>query len=388
LSSNANYQTWDADWTRRFLLDLIEHSGAVIFVKDREGRYELVNQRWVEVTGLSQQEVLGRTDDVLFPGFVGDQFHANDLEAIESGRFVEKEEVLGNEDHRRHFLTIKFPLRDNRGVIRAVCGVATEITERKRAEREREVLQRELSEAQKMESVGRLAGGVAHDFNNMLSVILGRTEMALEQVSADSPLRAELVEIRKAAQRSARLTNQLLAFARKQMATPVRLELNGTIEAKVILLRRFLGEGVELSWRPASELWLVNMDPGQVDQILANLCLNARDAMPSGGTLIVETRNISIDPTSCSGQRDEKPGDYVMLAVSDNGHGMDSEILEKIFEPFFTTKEHGKGIGLGLPTVYGIVKQNGGFIRVFSQSGQGSRFDVFLPRCPSDERRG
>ena len=261
-----------------------------------------------------------------------------------------------------------------------VLAFVRDITDRKRAEEEREKLQGQLNQAQKMESVGRLAGGVAHDFNNMLGVILGFTEMALESVPEGQPLRAGLLEIRKAAERSADLTRQLLAFARKQTVAPKVLDLNETIEGMLKMLRRLIGEDVNLAWRPGRDLGPVRIDPTQIDQILVNLCVNARDAMGESGKLTIETGNAYFDDEYCEENTGYMPGDYVRLAVSDNGRGMDADTLSHLFEPFFTTKKVGQGTGLGLATIYGIVKQNLGFISVYSEPGQGTTFKIYLPR--------
>jgi PAS domain S-box-containing protein len=261
-----------------------------------------------------------------------------------------------------------------------MMGTHQDITERKRAELEREKLQEQLVQAQKMESVGRLAGGVAHDYNNMLGVILGHAEMALERVAPTEPLCHNLKEIRKAAERSADLTRQLLAFARKQTVAPKVLDLNKTVRAMSGMLRRLIGEDIDLAWMPGKELWTVNVDPSQIDQILANLCVNARDAIAGVGKVTVETGNISVDEAYCADHAGFVPGEYVLLAVSDNGCGMDAEVLSHLFEPFFTTKALGQGTGLGLATVYGAVKQNNGFINVYSELGQGTTFKIYLPR--------
>jgi PAS domain S-box-containing protein len=242
-----------------------------------------------------------------------------------------------------------------------------------------EKIEAQLHQAQKMESIGRLAGGVAHDFNNMLGAILGYTELALEQVKPDAPLHADLKQVYKAAQRSAELTRQLLTFARKQTVTPQVLDLNETVEGMLKLLRRLIGEDIDLAWLPGRNLWPVKIDQSQHDQILANLCVNARDAITGMGKITIETSNMVFD-SDFSRQVDFVPGDYVLLAISDNGCGMDTETLSHIFEPFFTTKEVGEGTGLGLPSVYGAVKQNNGFIYVYSEPGRGTTFKIYLPR--------
>ncbi len=262
-----------------------------------------------------------------------------------------------------------------------VCRVVlSDITGRKLAEAEQAKLEGQLQQAQKIESVGRLAGGVAHDFNNMLGVILGHVELSLDSIGPDHPLRPDLEEIRNAAQRSADLTRQLLAFARKQTITPTVIDLNNTVEGMLNMLRRLIGENINLAWKPDPGLWSVKMDTTQIDQLLANLCVNARDAITGNGMISVETRNITLDEEYCAQQASFIPGEYVMLNVSDDGCGIDSKTLLLIFEPFFTTKEMGKGTGLGLATVYGIVKQNNGFINVYSEQGQGTTFSIYLPR--------
>jgi two-component system cell cycle sensor histidine kinase/response regulator CckA len=253
-------------------------------------------------------------------------------------------------------------------------------TERKRTEEEKAKLQNQLLQSQKMESVGRLAGGVAHDFNNMLGVILGHTEIALERMDPSDPLNAHLAEIRKAAQRSSDITGQLLAFARQQTIMPKVLNMNETVANMLKMLQRLIGEDIDLKWQSEANLWSIKVDPSQIDQILANLCVNARDAIAGVGKVAIETGNICLDKTYCADHEGFVPGDYVLLTVSDNGCGMDKETTDKIFEPFFTTKGVGKGTGLGLATVYGIVKQNSGFIQVYSETGHGTTFKIYLPR--------
>ncbi len=261
-----------------------------------------------------------------------------------------------------------------------LMGTIQDITEKKRKEEEQARLEAQLRQSQKIEAVGRLAGGVAHDFNNMLSVILGHAEMAQQKESPSPSLQEHLEQIQKAAERSADIVRQLLAFARKQTVAPKILDLNETLASMLKMLGRLIGEVVNLTWIPGKDLWPVKIDPSQVDQILANLCINARDAIDGGGKISIEVGNQSCDASFCGGHPGLYPGDYVLLTVSDDGGGMDQETLTKIFEPFFTTKGIGQGTGLGLSTVYGIVKQNGGFIDAESKPGQGTRFKIFLPR--------
>jgi two-component system, cell cycle sensor histidine kinase and response regulator CckA len=266
-------------------------------------------------------------------------------------------------------------------------GVQVDITERKQAEEDKAKLQAQCQQAQKMETVGRLAGGVAHDFNNMLGVILGHAEMALGEIDPSHPLHYCLQEIREAAKRSADLTRQLLALARKQTVAPRVLDLNETIAGMLNILHRLIGEDIRLDWHPSAELWPVKVDPSQIDQIVVNLCVNSRDAITGVGNVAIETGNSTLDQEYCAAHPGFVPGDYVYLAVGDDGCGMDEGTLARIFEPFFTTKETGKGTGLGLATVYGSVKQNNGFITVDSKPGQGTTFRIYLPRHVSGTRR-
>ncbi len=245
---------------------------------------------------------------------------------------------------------------------------------------ERKVFERQLLQSQKIEAIGTLAGGIAHDFNNMLGVILGHTELALLSMSAHHPALEDLKQIHDAAQRSANLTQQLLAFARRQPARPEVINLNDTIAGMLKMLRRLIGEEVDLGWVPGAGLWRVKIDPSQIDQILTNLCVNARDATGGTGKIALHTENRIVDEDDGTRQPGLLPGEYAVIAVTDNGNGMDPATLENLFDPFFTTKETGKGTGLGLATVYGLVKQNMGDIRVFSKPQSGTTFEIYLPR--------
>ncbi|ACN16972.1 two domain fusion protein (N:Methyl-accepting chemotaxis protein-C:sensory box histidine kinase/response regulator) [Desulforapulum autotrophicum HRM2] len=254
--------------------------------------------------------------------------------------------------------------------------IATDISELKK-------LEAQLQQAQKMESIGRLAGGVAHDYNNLSSIIIGYAELALEQVKPEDPLHENLEQILTAAMRSTDITRQLLAFARKQTIAPKVIDLNETIENMLNMFRRLIGENIDLDWLPGAKIWQVKLDPSQIDQIMANLCVNARDAIADVGKVIVETKNIRFNKDDCDNHADFVPGEYVSLAVSDNGSGIETDILENIFEPFFTTKDLGRGTGLGLSTVYGIVKQNNGFVNACSEPGKGTTIRIYLPRHAS-----
>jgi len=302
--------------------------------------------------------------------------------ALATREIVVTEEFLHKEN--RHIEVHTIPFQDENGEW-LVTEFNINITERKQAEAEREKLQNQLHQARKMESVGRLAGGVAHDFNNMLGVILGHTELALLKMDEDNELVSDLNEIQKAAQRSVNITKQLLAFARKQTISPKKIDLNYTVESMLNMLRRLIGEDIDLVWQPASQLWPVKMDPSQIDQILVNLCVNARDSISGVGKLTIQTGKKTFDEAYCKEHPGFITGDFVLLAVSDNGCGMDKDTLDNLFEPFFTTKDVGKGTGLGLATIYGIVNQNNGSINVYSEPNQGSTFKIYLPRLVTEE---
>ncbi|GAB6145745.1 response regulator [Desulfocicer niacini] len=252
--------------------------------------------------------------------------------------------------------------------------------QRDKQAKKRQSLEDQLRQTQKMESVGRLAGGVAHDYNNVLSVIMGFTELAMVDEDLTEPVRTNLKEILKATKRATDITRHLLAFARKQTIAPKVLDLNKNVENMIKMLRRLIGEDIDFAWSPGADLWSIKMDPSQIDQILVNLCVNARDAITGVGKITIETKIMSFDAAYCADHHGFIPGEFVMLAVSDNGCGIDKEILNNIFEPFFTTKDLDKGTGLGLSTVYGIVKQNNGFINVYSEPGIGTTIKIYLAR--------
>ena len=276
-------------------------------------------------------------------------------------------------------------------LVPAVQRELREVEER----RERKRLERQVQQLQKFEAIGRLAGGIAHDFNNAIGAIMGWADLALQEAQPGTRLQERLQKICAQAQRTAGLTSQLLAFARQQVLQPRRIDLNGLIEEGTSLLRKVIGADVEVRLVPAPNLRVTVADPVQIDQVLMNLCLNSRDAMPKGGRLIIETQNADLDEEYCRLHTYVQPGNYVLLSVSDTGIGMDAATIERIFEPFFTTKEVGKGTGLGLATVFGIVKQHSGFINVYSEPGKGTTFRVYLPsdhgvpdaaKVESDER--
>jgi PAS domain S-box-containing protein len=338
-------------------------------------RYLYLNPIAAEQARRPREELLGRTMQECFPGI-----EDTALFAVLGRCMAEKtSEVLENEFAYPGGSSSWFQLAVQ-PVPEGLFVLAIDITGHKRAEQEKERLQAQLSQSQKLESVGRLAGGVAHDFNNMLTVILGFAEHALGKLLPQDPLHRDLTEIRAAARRSAEVVSQLLAFSRRQTIAPKVLSLHDYLKGLETLLSRILGEDIDLRVVLAADLWPVSLDPSQLEQAVANLAINSRDAMPEGGTLTIETANVSFDLAYCDQHPGFLPGDYVLLAVSDNGSGMDKETLARAFEPFFTTKPEGKGTGLGLSTVYGIVKQNGGFINMYSEPGSGTTAKLYFRR--------
>ena len=304
-------------------------------------------------------------------------------EAERCGKSFDLELKCTTASGRKLWVRVIGQARFEQGRAVKLLGAFQDITPRKTAEQERIHLSAQLAQAQKMESIGLLAGGIAHEFNNKLQAILGFTELAADSVGWDSPMAMELREIQRAARQSAELTRQLLAYASKQLVSPQRLHLGQTIKAMLRVIKQVLGENIEVSCRIDHNLWPVRIDPNQVDQILTNLALNARDAMQGRGRLDIYVTNEVVGPDTAWLPRDQTPGDFACLAVRDQGTGIPAEIIDHIFEPFFTTKPQGKGTGLGLPTVYGITRQNGGFVRVESENGNGTTMRIFLPRDTS-----
>ncbi|MBU1171158.1 MAG: PAS domain S-box protein [Proteobacteria bacterium] len=362
---------------------IVEETGDLITRTDENGILTYVNQCAERIFGIPAAQCIGKK--------ALEFVHPEDREKTETwlrGCVDNRLKQSSFENRQVHHVTkeiFQFLWTcnfhyDNKGCLLLVNGVAHDITERKHAEEEKSKLELQLQQAQKMESVGQLAGGVAHDFNNMLGVILGHAEMAMVQLDPMHPIFDNLEEIRRAANRSADITRQLLAFARKQSVEPKVLDLNETVEGMLKMLRRLIGENIDLVWMPGTGLWQINQDPSQIDQILANLCVNARDAISDVGKITVETENCTFGEDFCAVHKDVMPGEYVRISVSDNGCGVDKETLSHIFEPFFTTKDIGKGTGLGLATVYGAVRQNNGFINVYSEPGQGTTLSIYLPR--------
>jgi len=366
------------DSERRFRT-LIDYAGDAIFLIDISGRLIDVNEQACKNLGYSREELLALDIVDIDPLARETGRHKKLWAGMEPNRPVTVTSLNRRKDGSTYPVEIRVVLIPLHGA-RYVLGFARDISDRQQAEEERQKLQEQLAQAQKLESLGRLAGGVAHDFNNMLAVILGYSEILMEEYAATDAARERIAEIKNAAQRSADLTRQLLGFARKQTVTPKILDLNDTVSSMHRMLCRLIGENIVLSWQPGFGLWSLKIDPAQVDQILANLCVNAGDAIGGVGRIVIETGNVVIEPDYCDQHPGFLPGEYVKLSVSDNGCGIEPEIQSLIFEPFFTTKGLGKGTGLGLATVYGIVRQNDGFINVCSEPGTGTTFNVYLPR--------
>ena len=360
---------------------IIANTDDIIASYDRDVRLLVYNRACSEIYrsafGIELRPGLRTLD--LFPESQRSFWITHNARALAGETFSIEFSLPTTSGQDRSFESFFNPIRTDHEVV-GFSTFTKDITERKRAEEEKRKLQAQLAQAQKMESVGRLAGGVAHDFNNMLGAILGNTSLVLEDLPPDSPWRESIEEIEKCAHRSADLTRQLLAFARKQTVAPKVLDLNATLEGMLKMLRRLIGEDIGLAWAPASDLWPVKIDPSQIDQILANLCVNARDAISGVGKITLETGNATFDETFVAEHPGFAPGAYIRLSVRDNGCGMDKETQACIFEPFFTTKDVGRGTGLGLATVYGIVRQNQGFINVYSEPAHGTTFNIYLPR--------
>ena len=347
-------------------------------VTDINGRYRMVNKAFLNQFCLSEADVIGHTE-----GEIGINI-ANAQSEIIRDQLLLAGEIHNNETIIRCTQGNRYVLYSSRliefGGEQLVLSATVDITERKRAEEEKEKLQSQLLQAQKMESVGRLAGGVAHDFNNMLTVILGHSQLAKVKCNSSEPIYLDLKTIEETTLRSADLVRQLLAFARKQAISPKILDLNESIMGMFKMIERLIGENLDLVWKSGENLWPVNIDPTQVDQIVLNLCVNARDAIIDIGKVCIETANFKLEEDYCNANPGCIPGEYVMLAVSDNGCGIEKNVIDHIFEPFYTTKEKGKGSGMGLATVYGIARQNEGFVKVYSELGKGTTFKVYLPR--------
>jgi PAS domain S-box-containing protein len=355
------------------LQSILDNSTAVVYLKDLDGRYLLINREYERLFHVTNEQMRSKTDLDVFPRDVAERLRENDAKALRSGGPVQLEELVPQDDGEHTYVSIKFPLYDAAGRAYAVCGISTDLTELKRTEEQ-------LRHAQKMDAIGRLAGGIAHDFNNLLTIINGYSGLLLEELEPDDSARTFVREILDAGERASSLTRQILAYSRKQVLEPNVWDLNTIVTEMTSMIGRLVGEDVSFVTSLHHGKTQVLVDRGQIEQIILNLVVNARDAMPDGGKLTIETAAVVLDEQYVSTHLEVTPGPHVMLAVTDTGEGMSQAVAARIFEPFFTTKEVGKGTGLGLSVVFGIVKQSGGSISVYSEPGLGTTFRIYFPQ--------
>jgi PAS domain S-box-containing protein len=371
--------------TSRNLHALIEASPLAVVVSDLSGTVHVWNPAAVRMFGWTEAETADHPNPLLSPDG-NPELRATCNLVLHGERFSNTEICGRTRDGSEIFLAFSgAPLLDAQGEIASMMAIMTDITDAKTAEEALHRSEEQLRQSLKMEAVGKLAGGVAHDFNNLLSVITGYSELLLTRTDDRNPARREIEEIHKAGERAAALTQQLLAFSRRQVMKPKLLRMDEVVENLGKMLRRLIGEDIDFTTESQEDLWAVRADPSQIEQILMNLIVNARDAMPAGGKLAVSTANFLLETPLVERELTIPPGRYATLRVADSGNGMGEEILSRIFEPFFTTKDQGKGTGLGLATVYGIVKQSEGYIRVVSTPGEGTTFTIYLPAPEGEE---
>jgi PAS domain S-box-containing protein len=359
------------------LARIVESADDAIISLSLTGAILSWNQGAEHLLGYTKNEMIGASEEILLTADNSQEWEQV-REVMAGGKaldYFETVRIAKSGEEKPVWLRIS-PIRDGSGKIIGISKIARDRSEAIKAQK----LEEQFRQAQKLESLGCLTGGVAHDFNNLLQVISSYTEMLEERLSPEDPLRGNTQQVLTAAKRAASLIQQLLAFSRKQVLSPQVLDLNAVVDETAKMLNRLIGEDIELTFLPTKPLWSVTADPGQMTQVLMNLCVNARDAMPAGGKLTIETRNVVVDAQTAAKRPGFLPGNYAMLAVSDTGAGMTKEVQERLFEPFFTTKERGKGTGLGLATVYGIVKQSGGHIWVYSEPNNGSCFKLYFPK--------
>ncbi len=364
-----------AEDERRRLAAVVEQTSESVIIANGRGEIQYVNSAFEQISGFTKKEIIGKNFRIFKSDKHDDSFYKNMYDIISGGNTWSGRITNRMKDGKLvEFDTRISPIRDGSGAIVNYVSVNHNVTQQV-------ALESQLRQAIKMQAVGTLAGGVAHDFNNLLTTILGYAGFAKNRLKKDSDLYDEIEEIRKAGEKAAALTRQLLAFSRKQIIQPKVLLINKIVGEMQKMLKRLIREDVEIKTVLDPELFPVKLDPGQFEQVIMNLVVNARDAMPTGGHLTIETANMELDIDYFRDRGvEEKPGDYVMVAVTDTGAGMNEQIQSRIFEPFFTTKERGHGTGLGLSTVYGIVKQNDGHIWVYSEPGKGTTFKVYFPR--------
>ncbi|OUR75341.1 hypothetical protein A9Q83_18115 [Alphaproteobacteria bacterium 46_93_T64] len=359
---------------------IINNANAIIYVKDLGGRYLLVNKRYEKLFKVKIDDFIGKNDFDLFPKEVAQTFRENDREVLLGGNPIEREEIspIDGEDHI--FISVKFPLLNSNGQIYAVCGISTDITDLKNAEKEQRDLETQLRHSQKMEAVGQLTGGIAHDFNNILNIIIGNLEILQEHSVLDEDGQMRATNALKATERAAKLTSKLLGFSRNEEHEKENISVNDAITGLLGLISKSLTASINIETKLEEDVWPVCVNEGELEDAILNLCLNARDATPDGGNLTIETANKTLDKYYIQRNPTGAIGDFVMISISDSGSGMSPEIQEKIFDPFFTTKAAGKGTGLGLSMVYGFVKRSQGHIKIYSETGKGTVIRLYFPR--------
>jgi PAS domain S-box-containing protein len=357
---------------------IMDHTPLTVGVLDLDGRYIFVNRAFERLFGQPAANVLGkRLDQVVSPDIAA-PFTADDPAVIDTKKPIQREITLPRPSGARTLLYVKFPILDGTGTVVAIGRIGADITEQKRAEAE-------LAHVQKMDAVGQMTGGVAHDFNNLLTAILLNADVLVHRLPGSDPLRAVAQGTLEAAERGAALTSRLLAFSRRQLLEPQSTDVNKLVSGIEQLVRRTVGDHVDVALLLAQELWLATVDRGQLETAIVNLAANARDAIPEGGRLTVETGNVELDDTYAALNPDVAPGEYVMVAVGDNGTGMSADVVAHAFEPFFTTKEVGRGTGLGLSMVYGFAKQSAGHVKIYSEVGIGTVVRLYLPRSDAGD---
>lgn len=380
LEQRVQLRTQEVEESRQLLSAVIDNMPDTVFLKDASDdfKYVMINRAGEKLLGRSRGDLIGNVDHELVPKGIASMCRKED-EAIAAGKIeaLHSERMINLGNGVRSIESLKVPVTLDDGMKRYVLGVARDRTEHKS-------LERQVREMQRLEAVGQLTGGIAHDFNNLLAVTLGSVELLREQLADGSEAAALADEAINASARGADLVRRLLAFARKQHLEPTAIDLTERLPDIVPLLQRTLGETIELRVKTAKRLWHARIDPTQVDDALVNMAINARDAMPSGGTLTIETANVVLDEDYASHHVEVEPGEYVMLAVSDTGTGMSDETISRAFEPFFTTKKEGEGTGLGLSQVFGWVKQSSGHIKIYSELGHGTTFKLYLPRATEE----
>jgi len=353
--------------------DLLNNTSSVIYIKDLNGRYLFINRMYEELFHILNQDILGQTDHDIFSEKVADAIRQNDLKALQSESVLEFEEIIPHDDGDHTYISIKFCLKNASGKVYASCGISTDITDRLLAEQA-------LHRSQKMDAIGQMAGGIAHDFNNILSIIIGNVSLLERQISNDENALKRIHSIKRASLRASDLTRQLLSVSRKSPSQLTITNINQVIEGMERLITRSITPEVMVEMNLASKLWNTKIDPGGLEDTLLNFIINARDAMPNGGKLKIESENCSLNTDFCKNNPEIIPGDYIQLTISDSGKGIPLMHQEQIFEPFFTTKPQGKGTGLGLAMVFGYIKRSGGCIKFSSELGIGTTFHIYLPR--------